>query len=116
MSTENQETNQPDWRHSLFIFHTKTVEKYQLRPPEIAVFTALFSLVKKNGRVEVGHKQLMAMTGIKHLLTFKKARDRLIEKNILTILKQGNSIKGCTVYKLRLLTTPKRFENPDKDA
>jgi hypothetical protein len=105
MSTDKS----PDWRHSLFIFHQKTVAKYKLRPPEIAVFTALLSIVKKDGKVEVGHKQLMAMTGIKHLITFKKARDRLLKEKIVSVLKLGNSVKGCTVYKLRLLTTPERF-------
>lgn len=108
-------SKKPDWRHSLYQFHHQAVEKYKLRPAEIAVYTAMLSLAKSNGTVTVGHQQLLSMTGIKHVLTMKKARDRLIEVGIIQIAKQGNSVKGCTVYKIKLMSTPNQFRRPNSE-
>ena len=109
-------SKKPDWRHTLYQFHHQAVEKYGLRPPEIAVYTAMLSLAKPNGTATVGHLELQKLTGIKHVQTLKKARDKLIEVGIITITKQGNSIKGCTIYSIRLMGTPTRFSSrPDTE-
>ena len=106
----------PDWRHTLYQFHHQAVEKYGLRPSEIAVYTAMLSLTKPNGTATVGHIELQKLTGIKHVQTLKKARDKLIESGIITIRKQGNSIKGCTVYDIKLMGTPTRFTNRPEEG
>ena len=98
--------NSPDWRNTLYEFHHVAVPKYKLRSQAIALYTALFSKVKKDGHVSMGNDELMLKSGIASNRTFWKARDRLIEVGIIEIVKIGNVQKECTLYKIKLRGRP----------
>lgn len=97
-----------DWRNTLYEFHKVAVPKFQLRPQEIAIYTALLSCVKSNGKVSKSNVDLMAAAGIGNERTFKKARDRLVETGTISIIQKGIAKKKNTTYKIKLLGPPKK--------
>ena len=113
MSTNSQKPKQnglsndpPDWRNTLYQFHDKAVEKYKLKPQEIAIFTTLFSMVKKDGLIQMGNQEVMRKSGISNKTAFKKSRDRLVEAGIITIVKKGTIFNECTLYRIKLMGKP----------
>ena len=102
-------TKQPDWRNTLYQFHNIAVEKHKLKPQEIAVFTALFSKVKK-GHVCISNSELMKKCGISNRKAFRKSRDRLVEAKIITIVKKGSVYTEPTQYRLKMMGKPKITE------
>ena len=96
----------PDWRNTLYQFHEVAVEKYKLKPREIAIFTTLFSKVKSNGQYQMGNVELMKKCGISNKESFQTSRDKLVSAGIIEIVKKGNMYGECTVYKIKLLGPP----------
>lgn len=97
----------PDWRNTLYQFHEVAVEKHGFRSQEIAIYTALLSKVKKSGFIKMGNNELMRLAGIANWRTFNKARDRLIETKVISIIDKGVAKLKYTTYKVTLIGKPK---------
>lgn len=100
--------NSPDWRNTLYQFHTVAVPKFALTSQEIAVFTSLLSAVKSNGRTQRSNADLMQASGIGNERTFIKARNRLVEVGILSVVERGVAKRKNTTYKVKLIGAPKK--------
>lgn len=115
MNSDSQKTKDaPDWRNTLYQFHNKAVEKYKLKPREIAIYTTLFSKVKRNGKIQMGNAELMRKSGISNKESFKKSRDKLRKARIIKIIKKGNVYSKCTVYRITLMGPPSKPPSKEK--
>lgn len=81
--------------------------KFNLSTQEIAIFTSLLSKVKANGRTQRSNADLMKASGIGNERTFIKARNRLVEVGILTVIEKGVAKRKNTTYKVKLIGKPK---------
>ena len=100
----------PDWRNTIHKFVTVAVVEHKLKPHDIAVYLALYADVKRNGTISIGCRELMKRSGISDYRSFKKARDKLTQLDIISIVKNGSCSKENTTYKVKLLGKPVKKE------